>query len=83
MSVYPSVVTRQRLGKNITAASNTHNSRRIVGHFFFNALHVLSKESRLSVHLSGTIINKQKGYGRKWLWPNLTNYPDIYLAALR
>jgi hypothetical protein len=24
-----------------------------------------------------------KGYGRKWQWPNLRYYPDIFLEGLR
>jgi hypothetical protein len=44
--LYPLIVAGQRLGKNVTAAVNTHNSRRIVGCVFFCAVRVISKESR-------------------------------------
>jgi hypothetical protein len=44
------VVARQQLGKNVTAATNTHNNRRIVGGVVFYADQVASKESgRLSL----------------------------------
>jgi hypothetical protein len=45
------IVARQRLGKHVPAAKNTCNSRRIVGRFFFCAVHVVSKESRRLVLL--------------------------------
>jgi hypothetical protein len=44
ISLYP-IVARQRLGKNVTAAANTRNSR-IVGLIFFYVICVISKESR-------------------------------------
>jgi hypothetical protein len=42
--MYVFIVARHRLGKNVTAATNTLSSRRIVGRFF-SAVHVVSKES--------------------------------------
>jgi hypothetical protein len=44
--VYPSVVARQRLGKNVTAATNTRNNRRIVGRVVSYAVRVVSEDSR-------------------------------------
>jgi hypothetical protein len=40
--VYPPVVAKQRLGKNVTAATNTHATR-IVGLFVFYAVRVVSR----------------------------------------
>jgi hypothetical protein len=39
------VITRQRLGNHILAATNTRNNRKIVRRVVFNAVRVLSKES--------------------------------------
>jgi hypothetical protein len=39
--VYPPIVGRQRLGKHVSAATNTGNSRRIVGRVIFYAVRVL------------------------------------------
>jgi hypothetical protein len=44
--VYPPIVARQRLGKNVTAATNKRNNRRIVGRVVFCMVRVVSKESR-------------------------------------
>jgi hypothetical protein len=44
--VYSSIVAGQRLGKTVTAATNIHNNRRIVGRVGFNTVRVVSKESR-------------------------------------
>jgi hypothetical protein len=44
--MYPHIVARQQLGKNITATTNTLNNRRIVGSIIFFAVCVVSKESR-------------------------------------
>jgi hypothetical protein len=48
--VYTPIVARQRMGINVTGATNTQaNSRRIVRRVLFYAFHVVSKESRLLV----------------------------------
>jgi hypothetical protein len=39
--VYPSIVARQRLGNNVTAATNTLNNRRIIGRVAFYAVHAV------------------------------------------
>jgi hypothetical protein len=44
--VYPFIVARQRLGGNVTAATNTRSNRRIVGRVVFSAVHVVWRESR-------------------------------------
>jgi hypothetical protein len=41
----PPFGARQRLGKHVSAATNTPNNRRIVGLIIFYAVRVLSKES--------------------------------------
>jgi hypothetical protein len=41
----PLIVTRQRLSKNVTAATNTRNSRRIAGRVVFHAVHVDSRKA--------------------------------------
>jgi hypothetical protein len=43
--VYPPTVARQRLGKNVTAETNTHANKRTVGRVFY-AVGVVSKECR-------------------------------------
>jgi hypothetical protein len=40
----PPIVARQRLGKQVPAATNTFNKRKIVGWVIFYAVRVLSKE---------------------------------------
>jgi hypothetical protein len=54
----PLFIARQRLGENVTAATNTRNNRRIVAHSIFYAVRVVSKASRVLVLLrtSCTII---------------------------
>jgi hypothetical protein len=48
--VYPLIVARQRLGKNVAAVTNTHtHKRRIVECVIFYAVRVVSRESRRSV----------------------------------
>jgi hypothetical protein len=44
-------VARQQLGKNVTAATNAHNNRRILGRVVFYAVRVVSMESRRLVPL--------------------------------
>jgi hypothetical protein len=44
--VYPPIVARQRLGKHVTAATNTRNTIIIVRRVVFCAVHVVFKESR-------------------------------------
>jgi hypothetical protein len=44
--VYPSMIVRQRLGKNFTAATNARNNSIIVGRVVLYAVRVVSKESR-------------------------------------
>jgi hypothetical protein len=39
-------IARQRLGKNVTAATNTGNNRRIVGRVVLYAVDVVSKQNR-------------------------------------
>jgi hypothetical protein len=41
----PHIVARQRLGKNVTAATNTH-AKINVGRVAFNAVRLVSKESK-------------------------------------
>jgi hypothetical protein len=53
MHVNPFIIPRQRFGENVTAATNTHNNRIIVGRVVFYAVLVVSKERRRSV-LPGT-----------------------------
>jgi hypothetical protein len=46
-SMYPPIVARQRLGKNFTAATNTHATvEELFGRVVFYAIRVVSKESR-------------------------------------
>jgi hypothetical protein len=40
--VYPPIVARQRLGRNVTAVTNTHAT--IIGHVVFNAVRVISRK---------------------------------------
>jgi hypothetical protein len=47
--VYPPIVARQRLGKNVTATTNTRSNRTVVGRVVFYAVHVISKGSRVLV----------------------------------
>jgi hypothetical protein len=42
--VYRSIVARYRLGKNVTAATDTPNDRKIVGHVIFYAPHVVTSK---------------------------------------
>jgi hypothetical protein len=44
--VHPHNVARQRLGKNVTAVTDIHNNREIVGHVVFYAVLVISRERR-------------------------------------
>jgi hypothetical protein len=44
--VYPTIVARQRLDKDVTTATNTRNNRRIVGRVVLYAGRVISKKSR-------------------------------------
>jgi hypothetical protein len=43
--VYPSIVARQRLGRHVPAATNTHNNRIIARTVVFYTVRVVSKES--------------------------------------
>jgi hypothetical protein len=59
--VYPLIVASQRLGKNVTAGTNTRSSGRIVWRIVFNAIYAVPKESRrlvlcytLRIHLAQT-----------------------------
>jgi hypothetical protein len=45
--MYPHIVARQRLGRNVTGTTNTCNNRIIVGRVVFYAVLAVSKESRL------------------------------------
>jgi hypothetical protein len=47
VSVYPHIVARHRLGKDVPAASNKRNSRIIVGGVVFSAVRAISRESML------------------------------------
>jgi hypothetical protein len=38
------IVARQRLGRNVTTVTNTHNSRRIIGRVVFNVARVVSRK---------------------------------------
>jgi hypothetical protein len=40
----PIIVARQRLGRNVTAVTNTNATRRIVGYVVFNAVRVISRK---------------------------------------
>jgi hypothetical protein len=40
----PVIVARQRLGRNVTAATNTHKNGRIVGRVVFNVARVVSRK---------------------------------------
>jgi hypothetical protein len=42
--VYPPIVARQQLSKNVTVAKNTRNDRRIVGCIIFHAGHFISRK---------------------------------------
>jgi hypothetical protein len=42
----PPFIARQRLDKHVPTATNTCNSRRIVGGVVFYAAHIISKENR-------------------------------------
>jgi hypothetical protein len=44
--MYPRIAARQRLGKNVTDATNNKNNKKIVGRVLFYAVYVVSKESR-------------------------------------
>jgi hypothetical protein len=43
--VCPPIIARQKLGKNVTTASDTCSSRRIVGHIIFCAVHIISRKA--------------------------------------
>jgi hypothetical protein len=49
--VYPLIVARQRLGRNVIAATNTRTNRIIVGRVVLYVVCVVSKESRRLVLL--------------------------------
>jgi hypothetical protein len=40
----PLIVARKRLDRNVTAVTNTHNNRRIVGRIVFNVVRVVSSK---------------------------------------
>jgi hypothetical protein len=44
--VYLPIFAKQRLGKIVTAATNTYPTRKIVERVFFYAVRVVSKESK-------------------------------------
>jgi hypothetical protein len=44
--VYSPIIARQRVDKNVTAATSTHNNRRIFGPFVFFAVCVVSKKRK-------------------------------------
>jgi hypothetical protein len=43
--VYPPIVAREWLGKNVTTATNKHKKRRIVGCLVFYVVPIISKEA--------------------------------------
>jgi hypothetical protein len=45
LSVYPSIVAMQRIGKHVPTATSTRNNRRIVGRVVLYAVRVVSKEN--------------------------------------
>jgi hypothetical protein len=79
-------VATQRLGINVTAATNTHN-RRIVGCIVFYAVRVVSKDSGWFILFlwlilrsfqlvkntvpNGKMMINSKGFKRKWSWTNM------------
>jgi hypothetical protein len=58
-------IARQRLSKNVTPATNTHNNRRIVGRVVFYAVSVVSKEC-LWVCLCIPLIIARKRFGKRF-----------------
>jgi hypothetical protein len=74
----PPIVTSQRLDRNVTAATNTRNNRRIVGPVVYSALRVVLKADRRVVlprtssllnfvlQYAGIIRNVQQNLGETW-----------------